>query len=131
VTRSDASEALAAPLAVALAGTDSWYVRDRAGIALAYVLLPESRAAWEAATLGRVHRPGLVLGHVLLAARRGDLSVVGALEWPASGVVQAHLPLRWVVELAVAARAAGNPAPIELVDDLGAHLRPALEAVAA
>ena len=109
---------------------DGWYWRDRGAIALTYVLVPESRERWADEPLGRVHVPGLRLGEALIAARAGDLHTVRRLEWPAAGIVRAHLPARWIVELAAAARAAGTPAPSDLIVALGSRLHRMLKALA-
>jgi LuxR family transcriptional regulator, maltose regulon positive regulatory protein len=113
----------------ALGGPESWYWRDRLAIAMVHVLVPESRAAWAAEPLGPPHRHGLVLAHALEAAREGDLEPVAELRWPAAGIVRAHLPLRWVVELVAAGCAAGNGPPAELLAAVGADLRPLLRAL--
>lgn len=113
-----------------LGGPDAWYWRDRAAIALTYVLVPECRTAWTVEPLGACHLPGLALGQVLASVRDGDLTVLHGFDWPEPGVVRAHLPIRWVVELIAAAEAAGSPAPGSLVSAVGPGLRPILRDVA-
>jgi LuxR family transcriptional regulator, maltose regulon positive regulatory protein len=109
---------------------EGWFWRDRAAIALLHVLLPETREAWASERLGPAHLPGLRLAEALEMARAGDLSVVAGLAWPPAGVVRAHLPPRWAVELAVAGIAAGNPPAAGLLQSVGDQLRPALRALA-
>jgi DNA-binding SARP family transcriptional activator len=103
--------------------------RDRAVAVLAHVLVPEARSSWTQEPLGPAYLPAAELAEALEASRRGDISVVRALRWPEAGVVRAHLPLPWVVELACAGVAARNPPPHNLLDALGPRLRPALLAL--
>ena len=109
--------------------TDNWYWRDRAAVALPYVLLPRWRDDWDGETHSATHRIGIELAHALVAARGGDLSTVRALGWPDPGTARAHLPLRWLGELAAAGIVVGNPPPGALVDALGDSLRPALSRI--
>lgn len=97
--------------AAGLTGPDAWYWRDRAAHSLVHVLVPELQPVIEAQASGPAHVPGLLLATALEAARAGDLTVVGSMRWPSAGVVRAHLPSIWAVELAAAGLAAGNPAP--------------------
>ena len=90
---------------------ESWYWRDRAALALVHVLVPEARTAWADEPLGSAHLPGLLLAHTLEATRNGDLSPVQSLRWPKAGVVRAHLPVSWAVELAAAGHRPGTPRP--------------------
>jgi LuxR family transcriptional regulator, maltose regulon positive regulatory protein len=59
---------------------------------------------------------GVDLGRAVVAAGAGDDERLRALAWPPVGVVRAHLPVPWILELASAATAVGNPPPRELVD---------------
>ena len=111
----------------ALDGTDSWYWRDRAVVALAHVLLPDTRPAWDAERMAAAHRHGVVLAEALEAARHGDMTVVASMVWPKTGLVRAHLPVCWIAELVAAAVAAGNPPPADLVDAVGPAFRTALD----
>ena len=111
-------EELAAP-----GRAESWYWRDRSAIALPYVLVPDSRAGWEAGPLGSVHQPGLQLAGALVAARANDLGPVRDLTWPDVGVVRAHLPAAWIAELAAAGAAAGNDPPEDLLAAVGRTAR--------
>lgn len=124
-----AGEALEGPAAVGQPA--SWYWRDRAALALISVLLPSTRTTWADERLGAAHAPGLALGEALAAARQGDLAPVRALHWPEVGVVRAHLPLRWTLELAAVGIAAGNPPPDGLIEAAGAPAGPALRGIAA
>jgi DNA-binding SARP family transcriptional activator len=126
----DAAAVLHDDVIATLGRPDGWYWRDRAAIALVHVLVPETRSAWEAEPLGPAHRPAIVLAEALEAARAGDLSRVKSMKWPAAGVVRAHLPVRWVVELSVAGLAAENPPPTDLLAAAGNHLRPILRSIA-
>lgn len=121
-------ELLAGP--ASLGSPHSWYWRDRAAIALVHVLVPATRPAWASEALGVAHLPGLALAEALESARHGDLDPVRALRWPDVGVVRAHLPLPWVVELAAAGIAAGNPPSDDLLRSIGDRARPALRTVA-
>jgi DNA-binding SARP family transcriptional activator len=109
---------------------ESWYWRDRAALALPFVLLPNGRDAWAGEPLGPAHLPGLVLARALACARDGDLSGAAELVWPDVGVVRAHLPLPWVVEIAAAGRAAANPPPDGFLDGIAGSARPHLRALA-
>ena len=85
---------------------------------------------WAVEPLGAAHRPGLALAEALEAARNGDLGPVRALTWPEVGIVRAHLPVRWIAELAAAATAARNPPPDDLLEALGPAGPAALRAIA-
>ncbi len=115
----------------ALGRPEGWYWRDRAAIALVHVLVPSTRTLWCSEHLGPAHRPGPALAEALERTRHGDLDAVRALRWPAAGIVRAHLPLRWAMELAAAATAVRNPPPEDLLKAVGARAGPALRAVAA
>jgi DNA-binding SARP family transcriptional activator len=110
---------------------EAWYWWDRAALALVHVLRPEGRELWAVASRAEVHRPGLVLAGALQAARDGDLGPARQLQWPASGIVRAHLPRRWALELAIAGHAAGNPPPDDLLDRLGDDARADVGSLAA
>jgi DNA-binding SARP family transcriptional activator len=109
---------------------ECWYWRDRAALALPYVLLPEARDAWAAEPRGAAHELGFPLAPALVAARAGDRDFVRALSWPSAGIVRANLPLAWAVELALHGRAAGNPPPADLVRAIGPAAREPLRRVA-
>ncbi len=98
-------------------------------IALIHILVPETRATWRHQPLGSAQKPALMLAEAFEAARAGDLRPVRTMRWPDVGVVRAHLPVPWVVELAVAGVAARNPPADELLAAVAAHTGPALRAV--
>ena len=110
-------------------GAGSWYWKDRAALALLYVLVPDSRSTLDEGPIHPIHATGLVLARTLVAAREGDLAVAQAMKWPQAGSVRAHFPLRWAVELAAAARAGGNPAPPGVLQSVDPRLRPAIRSV--
>jgi DNA-binding SARP family transcriptional activator len=122
----DGDETLAASLlrsnGPVLGRSETWYWWDRAAVALVHVLLPDTRAGWADEPLGPAHLPALMLAEALEAARGGDLYPARTMIWPDSGVVRAHLPARWVIELAAAGLAAGNPPPDDLLDAVGPRL---------
>jgi DNA-binding SARP family transcriptional activator len=124
-----AADAIRTLVLETLERTDRWYWTDRSAIALSFVLVPESRQRWACEPLAPVHSLGLTLGEALVAARCGDLAPVRRLDWPTAGLVRTHLPMRWVVELAAAARAADAPAPSEITAALGVGLHPTLKAL--
>jgi DNA-binding SARP family transcriptional activator len=109
---------------------ECWYWRDRAAVALPYVLLPELRPGWAAEPRGPAHEIGAPLATALVAAREGDLGPVGGLAWPSSGMIRAHLPASWVVELAVLGRLAGNSPPDDLLRAVGPFARLQLRRIA-
>jgi DNA-binding SARP family transcriptional activator len=110
---------------------ECWYWRDRAAVALPYVLLPETRDEWTREPRGRAHEVAFRLAPALVAARDGDLEPASQLAWPSAGIVRAHLPAQWAVELAVAGHAAGNPPPPDLLREVGSPARPALSRIEA
>ena len=60
-----------------------------------------------------------------VVALRAGLEVPATLtRLPAPGVVRAHLPLRWVAELAVASTAAGREGGGALLDEVAGAARP-------
>jgi LuxR family transcriptional regulator, maltose regulon positive regulatory protein len=115
----------------ALGRPESWYWRDRAATALVRLLAPETAEAWQREPLGPAHRPGLALAEVLEAARADDGAALRAFHWPSPGIVRAHLPHRWVVELAAAALAATGTTPDGVLDRGDPQLRPILRELAA
>jgi ATP/maltotriose-dependent transcriptional regulator MalT/DNA-binding SARP family transcriptional activator len=112
-----------------LTSPQGWYWRDRAAIALVHILVPETRATWQQQPLGPAQKPALMLAEAFEAARAGDLRPVRTMKWPDVGVVRAHLPVPWVVELAVAGIAARNPPADELLAAVTTHAGPALRTV--
>ena len=132
---STGDEATAAVELTPLAGTTidgpwAWYWRDRAAIALVFVLCPDTRAAWLNMPLSRTHRTGRDLGAALVAGRSGDFEPARLLTWPSVGIVRAHLPARWAAELATYAEAIGNPPPGGLLEAVGTRGQLAVDVLA-
>ena len=88
---------------------------QRRHLSLLYVLEPGSRAAWEAAELGPEWMAALRLGQAVVDVRAGRRPPADV---PLDDVdkVRAHLPPRWIAELAVAAVAAGRDDGWALLD---------------
>ena len=113
----------------AATGPDAERRTWRHSLALTYVLVPGSRARWDAAPLG---------GHVAearrlaaaVAAHREDGARLDQLALPDVGVVRASLPLPLAVELALSLEAAGRPDGGALLEALGPPGRAAVRAVA-
>ncbi len=126
-----ASQLLAAHPLADVDSPQHWYWRDRAALALLHVLRPETRAWLMRQPLTDSLRPGLALAEALEAARQGNLAPIAELAWPDAGIVRAHFPFSWIVELAAAGAAAGNPAPAELLHTLGHDAGSALRAMLA
>ena len=99
--------------------------------ALSYVLVPETRADWDAAQLGPAHAHGRELARALVALReRGEIRAVAELDLTEPGRLRAQLPAPWVVQLAVAAVACGSGAARDLLAAVEVDVRPALHALA-
>lgn len=93
--------------------------------ALTYVLAPSTRPCWEAARLGPLQAFARDLARAVVALREtGDVRLASRLDLSQVGRVRAQLPLPWIVEVAVAAHAAGSPQAVQLLDALGAGQRP-------
>lgn len=110
--------ALAPAVSVGPAALDQpsgWYWRDRASTVMLRVLVPELCGPLADHPLQGAHAVADQLTAAFMGVRAGDPSAVAGLQWPPAGVVRAHLPARWVAELARAGIAAGNPPPYELV----------------
>ena len=52
------------------------------------------------------------------------------LEWPTVGMLRAHMPARWIAELVAFGTAAGNPAPDNVIENVGSPARAALRVLA-
>lgn len=109
---------------------DGWYWRDRGATALVHLLVPETRAALAREPVAPCHAVAVQLAELLEAARRGEHDALAQLVWPDAGVVRSCLALPWIIELAAAANAVGNPPPWELTDALGARLRDGIQQLA-
>ena len=96
-----------------------------------YVLLPDTRDQFEAEELGPGYRPALALARAMLALReRGDLAPAARLSPATWAAAPTFLPGPWVVELATAAAAGGQPGADALVTGAAPTARPALRRVA-
>jgi LuxR family maltose regulon positive regulatory protein len=125
------AEAILEPHAATIGtGPTSWYWRDRTAIALTYLLLPATRADWTSQTLGPPHQQELTLTRALATARDGDSAAMRTLQWPAVGMLRAHMPARWIAELVAFGNAAGNPAPDNVIESVGSPARAALRVLA-
>ena len=79
-------------------------------LALSYLLVPPTRAHWDAADLGPRFQTARTLARALAAVRdTGSTTELVALQLPAHGIVQALLPVPWAAELADRAHR-GRPA---------------------
>jgi LuxR family transcriptional regulator, maltose regulon positive regulatory protein len=99
---------------------------------LLFVLLPGTRAQFLAGDLGPCYQPALRLAQALVALRDdGDLGPAAALAPEQWALAPSFLPLAWMVELATAAAAGGQPGAETVVKDAGPPARPALQHLAA
>ena len=105
--------------AAAVGGGTDWYWRDRAATALVFVLVPETRDEWRQRSPSATHQLGISLAEGLLAARAGDHLGVRAMVWPSNDLARIHLPVHWLLELAVAGHVAGNAPPDGLIGEIG------------
>lgn len=98
---------------------------------LSYLLVPSTRAYWDAADLGPLYAAARTLAQALVAVREtGSLASVADLPLPSPQVVQALLPVPWSVHLATALTAVGRPEGAMLISTLGAPARQSLTRVA-
>jgi DNA-binding SARP family transcriptional activator len=102
-------------------GTMRWH---RMFPALSYVLVPETRTRWDGDQLGPTQALGRDLGRALVGLRsEGDVRQAARLAWSDPGLIRAQVPLPWLVELAVAAVAGGQPAASPVLDGIGPESR--------
>lgn len=96
-----------------------------------YVLVPETREFWDGVVMpGTLAQVRQVI-HAFAAARDGDLGPVGTVDWPEPGLIAAHVPVRWAVELALYATRSGRQEGRRLATWLCEHWqRPARAALA-
>ena len=100
-------------------------------LALWYVLLPETRSAWDGADFGPTVADARALARALVEVReRGSLEAIAGLRVPAPDVVRSHLPLPWVALLALGLVDAGRPEGHDLLDAIWPEARPAVRALA-
>jgi LuxR family maltose regulon positive regulatory protein len=102
----------------------------RNGLALTYVLVPASRAYWDAASLRGQTALSRRLAGVVVAQREGGARLRD-LDVPPVALVRAALHHRFCVELALDLEAAGRPEGSALLEALGPRGRDAIRAVAA
>jgi LuxR family transcriptional regulator, maltose regulon positive regulatory protein len=96
-----------------------------------YVLVPEVRDQFAAEDLGPCYQPALALARALVALREnGEVGPAAGLGQDAWDAARSFLPTAWVVELATAAAAAGQPGAEARVVDAGPAARPALRSLA-
>ncbi|HEY8523645.1 MAG TPA: BTAD domain-containing putative transcriptional regulator [Acidimicrobiales bacterium] len=96
-----------------------------------YVLVPATRAEFEAMELGPCFQHALALAKALVASREaGDLGPAAALTPDHWAAAPAFLPTGWRVELAAAAVAGGRLDADVVIKDLGPAARPALRRLA-
>jgi LuxR family maltose regulon positive regulatory protein len=101
----------------------AWHALRR-GLALTYVLVPDSRAYWDAEKLGPAFATARELARATVALReRGSARALATLELPEPGVVRSCLPLPWAARLA-AGIAANREPPVGLLDAFGPRARP-------
>jgi LuxR family transcriptional regulator, maltose regulon positive regulatory protein len=91
---------------------------------LIYVLVPETRAHWERADLGPAFVTARSLARAVAGVRDSRRLPADTPALPATGLVQAHLPLRWIAELAVAAVDAGRADGWRLLEETWPATRP-------
>jgi ATP/maltotriose-dependent transcriptional regulator MalT/DNA-binding SARP family transcriptional activator len=102
----------------------------RNSLSLSYVLVPASRAYWDAADLRGHVAVARRLAAAVAAQREGGRGLRD-LEVPAAAEVRAALHHRFCVELALDLEAAGRPEGGALLESLGTRGRDAVRAVAA
>ena len=92
---------------------------QRRSLALWYVLVPSSRAVWDARPdLGPGFGAARDLARALVALREDGRLPRPAPALPSPGTVRAHLPLPWATELALGHVAAGRPEGWTVLDAL-------------
>lgn len=99
-------------------------------LALFYVLVPASRAHWDAADLGPAWTFGRGLARAVVAVREGREPPANTPALDLAGAVQAHLPLSWTAELGAAAVAAGRRDGWTLLDQTWPTTRPEMSSIA-
>jgi DNA-binding SARP family transcriptional activator len=103
----------------------------RQALALSYVLLPASRAHWDAAGLRGHLSVTRDLAAAVVQCRAGESeAVLRALQVPDLSVVRASLPVRFAAELSVGLTAVGRHEGRQLLDILGPPGRAAVRLLA-
>lgn len=124
----------AARLEAALAVDPPAGLPDRAylrSIPLLYVLVPSVRPLLDAADLGPLWQEARAIARAAVAVREGDGTPAVTLGWDRPGRLRSLTPLPFLVELAVAAKAAGVTAAGSLLGGLPGDVRPWLRALVA
>jgi DNA-binding SARP family transcriptional activator len=91
-----------------------------------YVLAPATRPAWDRAELGPAFLVARDLARSVASVREHRRLPADAPPFPEANVVQAHVPLRWIAALGVAAVATGRDDGWELLDEMWPAARPAV-----
>ena len=104
----------------------------RLGLALPYVLLPDSRSYWDGSELRSFHDVSRRLATAVVAVRSGaDDKALRDLALPEPGIVRAALHHRFAAELAVGLEAAGHAGSGQLLEAIGPVGRAAVRELAA
>ena len=109
-------------------GTGLGAFAQQRALTLWYVLVPETRPAWDAADLGPYVADARALARALVAVRSGGRAPSRATGRLEPGLVRAVLPLPWAVELALARVGAGDQGGWHLLDALWPAARPHVRA---
>ena len=103
----------------------------RSALALGYVLLPETRSAWDATPLrGAYDHARRLAGAVVAVREGGDAVALRSLSVPPPGVVRAALHHRFAADLAVGLEAAGHRGSSALLEAIGPVGRAAVRELA-
>ena len=132
----EGDEAEAAAVVRRAMGDDTGSGPDRRAwrhmLALSYILIPETRAGWDAASLRGHLATARTFAAALVAAREGrGHDRLWALDLSDLARVRSALHFRHAAELAVHVAAAGRTEGVALVDALGAPGRGAIHEIAA
>src|ERR671912_277074 len=103
----------------------------RSALTLGYVLLPETRPAWDATPLrGSYDHARRLAGAVVAVREGGDAAALRSLSVPPPGVVRAALHHRFAADLAVGLEAAGHRGSSALLEAIGPVGRAAVRELA-
>jgi DNA-binding SARP family transcriptional activator len=124
-----AGDALAACVARHPLGSGLSALAQHRGLALLYVLVPGTRAWWQAEELGPAFEVARRLAEALVGVRDGGRLPAGTPPL-GPGIVRAHLPVPWAAELGVAAVAAGRDDGWALLEATWPDAQPAVARLA-